>query len=319
MAPAAAGWPPGEPPSKPPLPPGEGRGGGEAGSTRLSTVLGAASARLADALTLSPQEARLEARVLCAHALGVERAWLIAHDQDLLGPEQAVAVDALVARRAGGEPVAYLLGEREFYGRPFQVSPAVLIPRPDTELLVEAALARLPADPAPRLLDLGTGSGCIALTLALECPRCQVWAVDRSVAALAVARANAQRLGAERVRFVESHWYGALAGATFHRCFDLIVANPPYVAADDPHLARGDLRFEPAGALAAGPQGLDDLERIIAGAPAHLAPGGWLLVEHGWDQGTACRGLFAAAGFAQVDTLRDLAGHERVSLGRHPG
>lgn len=275
----------------------------------LAAALSSARARLASALTLDAIDARLEAQILVAHALRVDRAWLIAHDRDLLSPHQQQAIAELIEQRASGTPVAQILGEREFYGRAFRVTPAVLIPRADTELLVEAALARM--HPRARVLDLGVGSGCIAISLALEAPQASVLAVDASEAALAVARANAERMGAS-VQFVPSHWFDALAGERF----DVIVSNPPYIAKADPHLAHGDLRFEPRDALAAGDDGLDALRHIIAGAPAHLVPGGCLLVEHGWKQGPACRDLFASHGYYDISTLTDLANHERVSLGR---
>jgi len=298
-------------PDFPPPPPGEGRGEG----TRLITLLPQLTSRLSIALHLDRREARLEAQILIAHALGVDRAWLIAHDQDALSSKQVSAIENLIARRAAGEPVAYILGEREFYGRTFKVTPDVLIPRPETELLVEAALARLSTDRPASVLDLGTGSGCIALTLALECPDCLVWTVDRSEAALTIARTNAQQLGAANLRFRASSWYDALNTVLF----DLIVANLPYIRHDDPHLGQGDLRFEPITALSSGAKGLDDLDRIVRQAPRHLKPSGWLLVEHGWDQGASCRALFDSNGFEAIETLRDLNGNERVTLGRQPG
>jgi release factor glutamine methyltransferase len=215
-----------------------------------------------------------------------------------------------VERRAAGEPIAYLTGNCEFYGLEFRVTPAVLIPRPETELLVDLALERLPVEGRARVLDLGTGSGCIAVSLGRQRPRMEVWAADAVPAALEVARDNALRLGAT-VRFVRSDWLADLAGERF----DLILSNPPYVAAGDPHLSRGDLRFEPASALVAGEDGLNDIRRIVAAAPAHLAPGGWLLFEHGYDQAQRCRALLTAAGFGQVTSWRDLAGIERVSGG----
>jgi release factor glutamine methyltransferase len=255
----------------------------------------------------------LEARVLLAHAAGFRVATLLAYPERPL-PELAwQRFCALVARRVAGEPVAYLTGEREFYGRSFLVTPAVLIPRPDTETLVEVALAvadQRGGEPL-RILDLGTGSGCIAITLALELPNAEVVAVDRSRAALSVARNNAERLGAS-VSFVESDWYTRLGDDHF----DLIVANPPYLAEEDPHLAAGDLRFEPKEALIGGRSGTAMLRRIVAEAPRYLTPGGWLLVEHGADQGRFVRGLLLDAGFLAVQTQCDLAGHERVSGGR---
>jgi len=265
-------------------------------------------------LALESGEARLEARILLCRALGVERVWLVAHADEALNAAAREAADTLLARRLDGVPVAYLLGEREFFGRRFAVSPDVLIPRPETELLVEAALARLPA--AGHVLDLGTGSGCIGITLALECPDCAVTAVDNSPTALAMARGNAAHLGACNVHWLEGDWFAPLAR---HSRFHVIVSNPPYIEAHDPHLTRGDVRFEPRSALASGADGLDDLRRIIAIAPTHLDPGGWLLLEHGWNQGEACRTLLAQAGFDNVATLQDLAGLDRVSFGRAPG
>lgn len=252
----------------------------------------------------------VDARVLACHLLGASRAWLIANPMHVLTESQDAQYDSLVARRAMGMPVAYLTGTREFWGRDFAVGPAVLIPRPETETLVEAALARLPGGGA--VLDLGTGSGAIAVTVACERPGAAVCAVDASAEALGVARANAARHGA-KVEFLHGSWYAPVAG----RRFDLVVANPPYVAAGDRHLAEGDLRFEPRAALTDGsPDGLDALRAIVAGAPAHLAPGGWLLVEHGWDQAPACRDLLARAGFTQIVAIADLAGIPRVAGGR---
>lgn len=255
-----------------------------------------------------------EARLFLRAILGVSAARIAAYPEDTLTPEQAERFAELLARRAAGEPVAYLLGVREFYGRDFQVSPAVLIPRPETELIVDLVRERVPAGAAPAILDLGTGSGALAVTLALELPAATVTAVDFSSAALAVARANAAALGA-RVRFVESDWFAALAAG---ERFDAIVGNPPYVADGDPHLAEGDVRFEPASALASGPAGLDDIVRIVDAAPAYLAPGGWLLLEHGYDQAVAVRELLLAGGFVQVASARDLAGIERITLGCRP-
>lgn len=295
-----------------PSPPGGGCPEGAGEGTSLTTLIPTLARRLASALDIARREARLEAQILVAHALGVERAWLIAHDRDMLSPVQCNAIDILITRRELGEPVAYILGDREFYGRTFKVTPDVLIPRPETELLIEAVLERLSQYRPATVLDLGTGSGCIALTLALERPACQVWAVDRSEAALAVAHANAKRLGVDGLRFLTSDWYAALGA----KSFDLIVANPPYVDADDPHLRHGDVRFEPVSALAAGVRGLDNLRPIITAAPIHLFPGGWLMVEHGWDQGATCHELFTRHGFSEVQTLRDPAGQERITVGR---
>lgn len=250
---------------------------------------------------------RSEARALLAHALAVSRERLIAYPELPVPAEVCAQFAQLAARRERGEPIAYLIGRQEFFSRTFAVSPAVLIPRPETELLVELALQRLRAQPASRILDLGTGSGCIAITLALKRTDAEVVAVDRSVAALALARDNAAHLGA-RVEFRRSNWYAQIAER-----FDVIVANPPYVAAGDSHLTA--LRHEPVDALAAGPDGLADLRTIVAGAQAHLHANGWLAVEHGYDQGEAVRELFRAAGFAANETHRDAAGLERVCVG----
>jgi release factor glutamine methyltransferase len=251
-----------------------------------------------------------DARALAAHAWGVTRAWLAANPREILTESQDARFDLLVAHRTLGHPVAYLTGVREFWSREFAVDPAVLIPRPETETLVEAALGRLAAGAAA--CDLGTGSGAIAVTLACERPAARVVATDASAGALAVARSNASRHGAA-VEFREGSWYRPLAGEVF----DLIVSNPPYVAKGDAHLARGDLRFEPRGALTDGSDdGLASLREIVAGAPAHLKSGGWILIEHGFDQADACRALLAAAGFADLLSVPDLAGIPRVAGGR---
>lgn len=252
-----------------------------------------------------------EARLLARHVLGCSLAWLEAHRDDKLTEAQADAFSELVSVRAAGEPIAYLLGRREFYGRDFAVSPAVLIPRPETELLVDLAKAAVASRPAPRILDLGTGSGCVAITLALEIPAAEVTAVDVAPEALAVAQENATQLGA-RVRFIESDWFIALGDQRF----DLIVGNPPYVAEGDPHLSEGDLRFEPETALHCGADGLSAIRRIIAEAPGYLVPGGWLYFEHGYDQAEAIAALLGEAGYAEIEQHRDLAGIVRVSGGR---
>lgn len=258
------------------------------------------------------QEARAsiplrEARHLLCHVLGVTPAALEAHPERKVSPGDTAAFRALVARRAAGEPVAYLTGRREFYGLDFHVTPDVLIPREETELLVDIAREAK----ASHILELGTGSGCLAVAVAKHLPQARVTAVDASAAALAVARENAARHGVG-IRFLHGDWFAPLAGERF----DLILANPPYVAEDDPHLAQGDVRFEPRSALAAGPDGLDDVRRIVADAPVHLVPGGWLWFEHGYDQAEAAAALLAAAGFVDIDQRRDLAGILRVSGGR---
>jgi len=258
----------------------------------------------------------IDAQVLLGHVLGKGRAWLAAHGDEPLSRGDADAFLALARRRREGEPVGYLTGIREFWGLPLAVSPAVLLPRPETEAVVEIALAHLPADGETRVLDLGTGSGAIALAIAHECPRARVLATDASAAALTVARANAQRLGLPNVEFLQADWYDGVP-ATWHGApFDVVASNPPYILAGDPHLAAGDLRFEPAAALSPGGDGLGAIRRIVAGAPGHLVPGGTLVVEHGYDQSDAVRALFVAAGFAGVVAVRDLAGIPRVVAGQ---
>jgi len=258
----------------------------------------------------------VDAQVLLAHILGRNRAWLAAHGDDLVPRTQAQAFFALARRRREGEPVAYLTGLREFWGLPLAVSAAVLIPRPETEAVVEIALARLPVDRDTRVLDLGTGSGAIALAIAHERARAQVLATDVSASALAVASDNAQRLGLANVEFLRSDWYADIPAPWRGASFDVIASNPPYIAAGDPHLAAGDLRHEPAGALSPGGDGLASFRRIVAGARERLAPGGSLVVEHGFDQAEAVRALFAGAGFRDVISQRDLAGIPRVVAGR---
>jgi len=251
----------------------------------------------------------LENRILLCHALGLTRVGLITNAERSVSAEEAAQLAALVERRLAGEPIAYIVGQREFYGLPFRVSPAVLIPRPDTELIVELSLERLA--PRARMLDMGTGSGAIAVAVAHTRPDAQVTALDLSDEALAVARANAAANGA-KVRFLRSDWFGALEGDTF----DLIASNPPYIASGDEHLVQGDLRFEPSGALTDFADGLSALRTIVQGAPMHLEGGGWLLLEHGYDQAAAVRALLAQAGYTDVQSWQDLSGIERVSGGR---
>lgn len=281
----------------------------------IATRLTQARQQLAEQLRLPAAEARIEAQLLLQAVLGgVSRAWLLTHGEQALTPQQLAEFESLLQRRLRGEPVAYILGEREFYGLTFRVDPAVLIPRPDTETLVEAALQRIPQNEVRRVLDLGTGSGAIAIAIARQRPQASVVAVDGSSAALAVAAHNARALQAVNVTLLCSDWFSALVGEEF----DVIVSNPPYIAAGDPHLAQGDLRFEPLQALASGPDGLDDIRRIVAQAPAHLVSGGWLLLEHGYDQAGRVAELLQVAGFEQVGHVADLAGIQRVTLGRKP-
>jgi release factor glutamine methyltransferase len=252
-----------------------------------------------------------EARLLARHAFACSAAWLEAHRDDRLTEAQADAFSELVACRAAGEPIAYLLGSREFYGRDFAVSPAVLIPRPETELLIDLAKTAAAGIAEPRILDLGTGSGCVAITLTLELAAASVTALDVSPEALAVAQENAARLGA-RVRFLESDWFAALGE---DESFHLIVGNPPYVAEGDPHLDEGDLRFEPELALHCGADGLSAIRRIVSDARRHLLPGGKLYFEHGYDQAEAVAELLAVAGYTAIEQHRDLAGIVRVTGG----
>ena len=260
---------------------------------------------------------RLDAHLLLGHVLGQSRAWLLAHGDDALAGDLAIAFEALARRRAAGEPFAYLVGEREFHGLRLAVSDAVLVPRPDTETLVDWALALLQGElrgtPAPAVLDLGTGSGAIALALKNGCPRARVWAGERSADALAVARANAARLGLE-LRFAHGDWWDALAGEADVPAFDLVVSNPPYIAADDPHLAA--LTHEPLSALVAADDGLADIARIATGARDRLHAGGWLLFEHGWTQAAAVQAILRRAGFGDIETRMDIEGRARCSGGR---
>lgn len=277
--------------------------------TRVADCLRRAAAQL------PVEAARIEAEVLLAHALGRSRSWLYAHADDPLEAAAEQRFAALLAQRLRGEPVAHVVGHREFWSLTLSVNVDTLIPRPETERLVELALERLPPGQARTVLDLGTGSGAIALAIASERPHARVTAVDASAGALALAQKNAARLGLGRVRFLGGDWYSPVADERF----DLIVSNPPYIAEDDPHLEQGDLRFEPRTALASGADGLDDMRRIVEAATGHLQPEGWLLVEHGWSQGDAVRALFTAAGLVAVATATDLEARERVTLGQQAG
>ncbi|WP_305806006.1 peptide chain release factor N(5)-glutamine methyltransferase [Stenotrophomonas sp. YIM B06876] len=267
------------------------------------------------AARLGGDTARHEAEALLLHTLGCERAWLFAHAGDTVATDVVARFEQVVALRAEGAPLAYVTGRRGFWTLDLQVSADTLIPRPETELLVELALARLAQQVPWRVADLGTGSGAIALAVASERPRAQVVATDFSEGALAVARANALAHALGNVQFRQGHWLAPLAGERF----DLIASNPPYIASTDPHLDQGDLRHEPLSALASGADGLQALGEIAAAAPGHLHPGGWLLLEHGWDQGAAVRALLQRAGFVDVATAQDLEQRDRVTLGRLPG
>ncbi len=258
---------------------------------------------------------QLEAAVLLCHLLEKPRSHLYAWPEKMLDSAQYQAYQALLQRRRRGEPIAHITGRREFWSLELEVTPDTLIPRPDTELLVELALTHMPQKSHCRIADLGTGSGAIALAIASERPDCEIHATDRSSAALAVARKNGEKLGFNNVHFHLGSWLEALPG---HDRFRLILSNPPYIPNDDPHLAQGDLSSEPREALAAGPDGLDDIREIVSAARGYLQPGGWLLLEHGFDQAAAVRVLLQEAGLSEVQSHRDLAGHERVTEGRLP-
>lgn len=277
--------------------------------------LGAHDVATVASLLREPGLPPMESRILLSHVLGWPRTQLITRDREPLAPATLAVYRALHARRMAGEPIAYLTGTREFFGLTLTVSPSVLIPRPETELLVELALAHLEGRPSPRVLDLGTGSGAIALAIAHCRPDAQVTALDRSADALDVARENARQLGlAASVTFLASDWYAALPANAAP--FDIIVSNPPYIVSGDAHLSQGDLRFEPVDALTDHADGLAALRTIVAGAPSRLLPNGWLLCEHGYHQAADVRALCRAAGFADVTSERDLAGIERTTGGR---
>jgi release factor glutamine methyltransferase len=268
------------------------------------------------AAKLNNTDGAMEARLLLQQVLGVNRAWLIAHANDALQTNRDAEFQALLTRRLAGEPIAYLIQQREFYGLTLRVSPATLIPRPDSETLVDAALEKIP-HPSTKpitVLDLGTGSGAIALAIAHNRPQASVLAVDASDAALAVAQDNASELKLSNVQFALSDWYAKLA----EQRFDLIVSNPPYIAENDSHLSQGDLRFEPLSALTSGQDGLDDIRQITEQGLIHLMPQGWLMLEHGYDHGVAVRELMAQAGLVEIATRQDLGGNDRVTLGKKP-
>lgn len=276
--------------------------------TTVGEALASATRRIAAVV----DDPRLEAEVLLAQVLGCDRSRLYAWPDATLTNAQQQRFEALVAARAAGTPIAHLTGVREFWSLPLEVTADTLIPRPETELLVERALALIPANAGWRIADLGTGTGAVALAIAGERPDCALVATDRSAAALAVAARNACRLGITNVSLVQADWCHGLAAAAF----DLVVANPPYVAAGDPHLERGDLRFEPPTALVAGPEGLDAIRLIVEQARACLRPGGHLLLEHGYDQGAAVRQLMATRGYGEIRSFSDLAGLDRITGGR---
>ncbi len=266
--------------------------------------------RLQDVLGLDEREAGIEVRCLLQAVLNVSRAYLMTYPERILSGDESSRYSGYIERRLKGEPIAYILREREFFGHVFRVTPATLIPRPDTELLVELALQRIDEANVRRVLDMGTGSGAISISIALARPELEVVALDASEAALDVAIENARRLGAFNVRFLKSDWFSELNDERF----ELIVSNPPYVEAHDAHLK--DLRFEPESALVSGMDGLDDIRRISAEALSHLNPGAWLMLEHGFDQAQSVRDLLRRSGLEEVSSVRDLSGMERVSMGR---
>jgi release factor glutamine methyltransferase len=280
----------------------------------LKSLLKTAQKSISGSLAIPLDEAAIDARLLLQQVLGVDHAWLIAHINDELSDTKTEPFENLLARRLEGEPIAYISGVREFYGLPLKTKPVTLIPRPDTETLVEIALDKLPANQTLKILDLGTGTGAIALVIAKNRPQAQVTAVDFSTEALAVANENAVNLDLAHVRFIQSDWFSNLQGEKF----DVIVSNPPYIAENDPHLMQGDLRFEPLTALASGKDGLDDIRHIIKAAPSYLNSHGWLMLEHGYDQAEKVAELLRLYGFEQISHAQDLAGTVRVTFGTMP-
>lgn len=280
----------------------------------IKSLLASSETALIEANQLSLKEAKFESQLLLQSALKVNRAWLIAHENDALQANNHADFQAMLTRRLAGEPIAYILGSREFYGLNLIVTPDTLIPRPDTETLVEAALDKIAIDAPSAILDLGTGTGAIALAIAENRPQTNIIAVDASKAALEIAERNAQSLSIDNVQFMLSHWFDALDGEKF----DVIVSNPPYIQADDNHLTQGDLRYEPLSALASGKDGLDDIRQIITDCLIYLKPQGWLMLEHGYNQAESVTDLMAEIGLVNIETLKDLGGNHRVTLGKNP-
>jgi release factor glutamine methyltransferase len=282
--------------------------------TGQSTTIAAAIDAAARTLTPGSPTPRLDAEVLLHHAGGLSRTDAMTQPQRPLSESVRREFAALIERRQRGEPIAYITGRREFWSLDIEVSPATLIPRPETELLVEQALARIPLEEPSRIADLGTGCGAIALAIAHERPQARVIAIDSSDAALEIARANAESLGVASIEFHLGEWFAPVE----NQRFDIVVSNPPYLRADDPHLRAGDLRFEPRAALVAGTEGLEAIRAIAGTARAHLATGGWLLLEHSFDQAADVRAILDRAGYRQIRSYKDLAGHERVAAARLP-
>lgn len=280
----------------------------------IRSALLQAQAQLNNSPELTEIDARYESQLLLQHILHVNRAWLIAHENDELQPAGQAKFTELLERRSNGEPIAYILGKREFYGLDLTVTPATLIPRPDTEILVEAALNKMPADKIIQLLDLGTGTGAIALAIASQRPQAEITATDASQAALDIAISNGQQHHTTNVSFILSDWFSALNQDKF----DIIVSNPPYIEQNDAHLLQGDLRFEPMTALASGSDGLDDIRKIVADSLLHLKPLGWLMLEHGYNQAAAVADLLAQQGFVDIATIQDFGSNDRVTIGKNP-
>ena len=280
----------------------------------IRSALLQAQALLSNSPRLDPIDARFESQLLLQHLLNVNRAWLIAHENDTLAADVQASLDQMVNRRADGEPIAYILGNREFYGLNLLVTTATLIPRADTEILVDTALNKIPSNTPLQVLDLGTGSGAIALAIAQQRPQVHMTAVDASKAALEVAISNSKQLHIPNIHFLLSDWFNNLNDTLF----DVIVSNPPYIENTDAHLNQGDLRFEPTSALASGADGLDDIRRIINDCLIHLKPQGWLMLEHGYNQAAAVAELMAQTGLVNIETFKDLGGNDRVTIGKNP-
>lgn len=280
----------------------------------VRTTWAEAQQRLIKTLSLDANEAKFEAQLLLQNALNVNRAWLLAHESDTLQTSIKANFESILTRRLRGEPIAYIFGSREFFGLNLIVTPDTLIPRPDTETLVETALDKIPADTHYSVLDLGTGTGAVALAIAKHRPEAEVMAIDASSAALDIAKRNASQLALTQVEFRLSNWFATLDGERFH----LIVSNPPYIEQQDIHLTQGDLRFEPMSALASGTDGLDDIREIINNCLLHLHPQGWLMLEHGYNQAHLVADLMAQSGLTDITTIKDLGANDRVTIGKNP-
>lgn len=280
----------------------------------VRTTWAEAQHRLIKTLSLEGNEAKFEAQLLLQNVLNVNRAWLLAHESDALQDKIKADFESLLARRLLGEPITYILGQREFFGLNLIVTPDTLIPRPDTETLVETALDKIPTDTPFTVLDLGTGTGAVALAIAEHRPEAQVTAIDASSGALDIAKRNANQLDLTQIDFRLSNWFSALEGERFN----LIVSNPPYIEQHDIHLTQGDLRFEPMSALASGTDGLDDIRQIVDNCLLHLHPQGWLMLEHGYNQAHLVTDLMAQSGLIDITTIKDLGANDRVTIGKNP-